>query len=66
MRKTPADTAIYEYACHEGNYAMLNLLKGGRANEPLALEASRMMSKQRFEAGHPGIREPAVPIVPPR
>jgi hypothetical protein len=66
MRKTPADTQIYEYACHEGNYAMLNLLKGGRANEQLALEASRMMSKQRFEAGHPGIREPAVPIVPPR
>ena len=26
------DTQIYEYACHEGNYAMPNLLSGGRAN----------------------------------
>jgi hypothetical protein len=25
-----ADTQIYEYACHEGNYAMTNLLAGGR------------------------------------
>jgi hypothetical protein len=24
------DTQIYEYACHEGNYAMPNLLRGGR------------------------------------
>ena len=26
------DTRIYEYACHEGNYAMPNLLSGGRAD----------------------------------
>ena len=26
------DTQIYEYACHEGNYAMPNLLSGGRAD----------------------------------
>ncbi len=25
-------TQIYEYACHEGNYAMPNLLRGGRAD----------------------------------
>jgi len=25
-------TQIYEYACHEGNYAMTNLLAGGRAD----------------------------------
>ena len=25
------DTRIYEYACHEGNYAMPNLLSAGRA-----------------------------------
>ncbi|MGH9258212.1 MAG: hypothetical protein ACRD3C_26930 [Vicinamibacterales bacterium] len=25
------DTQIYEYACHEGNYSMPNLLSGGRA-----------------------------------
>jgi hypothetical protein len=27
------DTAIYEYACHEGNYAMRNILSGARADE---------------------------------
>ena len=26
------DTQIYEYACHEGNYAMPNLLSGARAD----------------------------------
>lgn len=26
------DTQIYEYACHEGNYAIPNLLAGGRAD----------------------------------
>ena len=29
MRKT--DHAVYEVACHEGNYAMLNILRGARA-----------------------------------
>ena len=24
------DTQIYEFACHEGNYAMTNLLTGNR------------------------------------
>ena len=24
---------LYEYACHEGNYAMFNMLKGARAEE---------------------------------
>ena len=24
---------IYEYACHEGNYAMANILAGARAEE---------------------------------
>jgi hypothetical protein len=27
------DTQIYEYACHEGNYAMRNILSGARADE---------------------------------
>ena len=27
------DTPIYEYACHEGNYAMRNILSGARAQE---------------------------------
>jgi hypothetical protein len=25
--------AIYEYACHEGNYAMAGMLRGARAEE---------------------------------
>ena len=24
---------VYEYACHEGNYAMFNVLSGARAQE---------------------------------
>jgi hypothetical protein len=31
LTKTPGP--IYEYACHEGNYSMLNMLKGARAQE---------------------------------
>jgi hypothetical protein len=29
MRRS--DTSIYEYACHEGNYALANMLRGARA-----------------------------------
>ena len=32
IAKLADDTQIYEYACHEGNYAMPNLLSGGRAD----------------------------------
>ena len=28
-----AEGEIYEYACHEGNYAMANILAGARAEE---------------------------------
>jgi hypothetical protein len=34
LTKTPGP--IYEYACHEGNYAMPNVLKGARAQEKTA------------------------------
>ncbi|PCH61217.1 MAG: hypothetical protein COC19_04975 [SAR86 cluster bacterium] len=34
--KSPDD--IYEYACHEGNYGMMNILSGHRAQERQALE----------------------------
>jgi hypothetical protein len=27
------DYRIYEYACHEGNYAMENMLRGARAQD---------------------------------
>ena len=32
---------IYEYACHEGNYGMTNLLKGHRYEEKVAGEAAK-------------------------
>ena len=65
-RDTDADPLnhLFEYACHEGNHGMLNLLSGGRADEQQALEAAARVSRQRKEAGHPGVREPAVPFVP--
>ena len=43
MRLTQAP--IYEYACHEGNYSMFNLLSGARAEEKAAAEAARKASK---------------------
>jgi hypothetical protein len=68
MRKAPDSDRIHEYACHEGNHAMLNILKAGRANEQAAMAGAQLVSRQRIEAGHPGVREPAVPFVaaPPR
>jgi len=35
------DTQIYEYACHEGNYAMPNLLSAGRADAARRQTSSR-------------------------
>jgi hypothetical protein len=32
ITRLPDETLIYEYACHEGNYAMANLLAGGRVD----------------------------------
>ena len=32
-------TEIFEYACHEGNYAMRNILSGARADEQAAAKA---------------------------
>ena len=39
MRKT--EGPIFEYACHEGNYGMFNLLAGARAQEKAAAEAAK-------------------------
>jgi hypothetical protein len=36
---TKSDGPIFEYACHEGNYSMLNILRGARAEEKAAEEA---------------------------
>jgi hypothetical protein len=32
---------LYEYACHEGNYAMTDILAGARAKEKAAREAAK-------------------------
>jgi hypothetical protein len=37
--KDPA-AQIFEYACHEGNYAMMNMLSGARAEEKAAQESA--------------------------
>jgi hypothetical protein len=36
---------IFEYACHEGNYAMAGMLAGARAQEKAAEEAAKKKSK---------------------
>jgi hypothetical protein len=36
LRKDPRQPQVYEYACHEGNYAMFNILSGARADERAA------------------------------
>jgi hypothetical protein len=43
LTKTPGP--IYEYACHEGNYSMENMLKGARAQEKEAAEAAKKNSR---------------------
>ena len=64
MDRSAPDVVLFEYACHEGNYGMTNLLHAGRADEAQALELAGLVSEQRKNAGHPGVREPAVPFVP--
>ena len=54
---------LFEYACHEGNQAMMNVLKGARANEQASLDAAALASRSRIDAGHPGVEDPAVPFV---
>ena len=44
MRPAPGTGLIYEFACHEGNYAIANTLKGARLKEAdgaAAIEGSR-------------------------
>ena len=42
---TKSDEPIYEYACHEGNYGMLGILEGARAEEKTAEEAGKKDGK---------------------
>ena len=40
-KKDPAYWQIFEYACHEGNYGMRNMLSGSRAEEKAAGQAPK-------------------------
>lgn len=40
MRRLPPDSRIYEYACHEGNYAIVGALSGARWQEYYAAQES--------------------------
>jgi len=42
----PADGLLYEYACHEGNYAMGNILRGARLLEK---EADEIAAQQKLQ-----------------
>ena len=44
MKKNPEP--IYEYACHEGNYSMLTILEGARADDKAAEEAAKKQATQ--------------------
>ncbi len=35
------DQPVYEYACHEGNYGLYNILAGARAEEAAAEATAR-------------------------
>ena len=41
MPMTAIEGPLYEYACHEGNYAMRNMLSGARADEAAAAAAAQ-------------------------
>jgi len=38
---TPTDGEIYEYACHEANYSLADMLRGARAQEKKAADAAK-------------------------
>jgi hypothetical protein len=44
MNKT--EGPIYEYACHEGNYGMVNILSGARAQEKAEAKAEAALGKE--------------------
>jgi hypothetical protein len=45
MRRNPGQ--LYEYACHEGNYSMTQMLSGARAEEKQAAEAAKKAASSR-------------------
>ncbi len=47
---SPLEGVIYEYACHEGNYALPGILGGARAEEAEKAEAARKAAAEKAEA----------------
>ena len=45
VQLTKNDEPLYEYACHEGNYAMEGILAGARAEEKAAAQAANQGSR---------------------
>jgi hypothetical protein len=41
LKKDPRQVQVPEYACHEGNYAMFNILSGARAEEKTIAASAR-------------------------
>ena len=41
VEMAPQPDGMFEYACHEGNYGMANILRGARAQEQAAEEAAK-------------------------
>lgn len=46
----PLQGVIYEYACHEGNYALPGILAGARAEEAEKAEAAKKAAAEKAEA----------------
>jgi len=47
---SPLQGVIYEYACHEGNYALPGILAGARAEEAQKAEAAQKAAADKAEA----------------
>src|SRR5262249_49134933 len=45
IRLRHSNDALYEYACHEGNYGLRDILAGARAEERVAQEAKKDVSE---------------------
>jgi hypothetical protein len=46
---SPLQGVIYEYACHEGNYALPGILGGARAEEAQKAEAAQKAAAEKAE-----------------
>jgi hypothetical protein len=42
-----SDGRLYEYACHEGNYALPNILRGARAQEKVTAQGAKTGSEKQ-------------------